>query len=293
MRPNKTPWVDKAVKKFEGALAAVAPEQAMPFSEESGGLKEFGCGHYGCVMPTEQPELVFKLTTDIAEAAFVRAALHLGDFPPGMIRYYSVYQLAGLQHRKRPLFALWRQEATEVGNAVMYSEWMRADNYEKRLRREGSTLLANAKWGAGDFRDWLQKNHPYESVQKWEDWAWDVVANNTEVLERSPMGPEYVKVLRLPELLKRFRGAQRAAVGLRVFDACVELMESNALVYTIGQAMRFYREHAIVLADVHANNVGLATHEDFDKPIVTITDPGHAVFLDHRFDDLTIEELTS
>ena len=45
----------------------------MPTESDSANWKfeELGCGHYGCVLATESPGTVIKLTTDMSEAAFV------------------------------------------------------------------------------------------------------------------------------------------------------------------------------------------------------------------------------
>jgi len=64
-------------------------------------FKEFGCGHYGCVFPTTVDNMVFKLTSDASEAAFVATALKLPDWPDGMIRYHRIVELSGEKHRRR------------------------------------------------------------------------------------------------------------------------------------------------------------------------------------------------
>lgn len=306
MQPNSTPWVDRTVRKYRDALADVAPSDGLPYSDNSGKLVEFGCGHYGCVMPTGRPDVVFKLTTDPAEAAFVRVALEVGGswWPPGMIRYDSIYRLAGASFRKRPVFALWRQEATDVGETMRHPLLMgrpQSDPYERRQKAEASALLANAQVGAAALRDWLKKGKSYSGVQKLSRMAWRVIGENFEALSRSPHGSSHAwrgrpappnTTARLPDILRRYRGAERAAIGLRTYDACAEMMDNNSpLLQAVGSAMSFYRQYEIVLADVHEGNLGLATHEDYDDTVITITDPGHAVFLDDRYDDLSVPEL--
>jgi len=47
--------------------------------------------------------------------------------------------------------------------------------------------------------------------------------------------------------------------------------------YLVGQALDFYLERGLLLADVHANNVGEVTRDGYHGPILVITDPGHLV----------------
>lgn len=303
MQPNVTAWVDRNVKKFEASLIKVAPDRSwLPVPDPMGrGFEEFGCGHYGCVLPTGRPDTVFKVTTDPAEAAFVRVAIQLsernknggkwdyGEWPAGMIPYKALYQLAGAEHRKRPIFVLWREEAYEVGEVLKLFQGI--DPYDKRVRLEGSALLMNAKLGAAAFRDYFDKRRDLPKIEEHFGRMRQMVMEHYEVLS-SPSYGYSVRGTTVIKLLKRFRGAEKAAFGLVVYDMCIELMEhNNPLMTNVGSAMSFYRDEGIVLADVHEGNIGFAPHPDYRDRIVVITDPGHAVFLDDRYDGLTVEEL--
>jgi hypothetical protein len=79
--------------------------------------------------------------------------------------------------------------------------------------------------------------------------------------------------------IDRFRGAQMLAASLRACGVLAEMMGSTATSDLVGQALEYYLDQNVLLADVHANNVGLVEREDYTKPIWVITDPGHAVFL--------------
>jgi hypothetical protein len=84
------------------------------------------------------------------------------------------------------------------------------------------------------------------------------------------------------------RRAEKAAVALA---ACVRYASEIANIErgsSVGAALCELIEQGIVLADVHLNNVGLVRRNDTDW---TITDPGHAVFLDPKYEDVEIEVL--
>lgn len=57
----------------------------------------------------------------------------------------------------------------------------------------------------------------------------------------------------------------------------VEMENANAMVTYVGTALGEYLENGLLLADVHANNVGTVKREGFFGPIWVITDPGHAL----------------
>src|SRR5688572_6335160 len=95
---GKTPWVDRTLKSVWGPLALATDPAWMPrakIGKRSVSVEEYGCGHYGCVMPTAGvPGVVVKITTDPTEAAFITAALQLGqDEYSGLVRYVAIYQL--------------------------------------------------------------------------------------------------------------------------------------------------------------------------------------------------------
>jgi hypothetical protein len=92
----------------------------MPIVERgSKGLtaREYGSGYYGTVLPTHTKGTVLKITSDPTEAKFAYAAKRLRHYPAGIVKYGPVFELGG-SHDGRPIFALWREEAYDVGDAV-------------------------------------------------------------------------------------------------------------------------------------------------------------------------------
>lgn len=130
-RANPTPWVTKILGSSFEQLESLVPAAWLPKITNtkgdratfSGKLEEFGCGAYGCVLPTLDPSIVLKVTTDITEADFARRlAEHLPT--PICTQYYRVANITGMQRGPRdgvrksggdPIFLLWREEAKEVG----------------------------------------------------------------------------------------------------------------------------------------------------------------------------------
>lgn len=307
----KTPWVDRAANAVWSRIVAASPKpawvprHAVIASAKSGreriSVEEFGCGHYGCVMPTSDDAVVCKITSDATEAVFVAAALGLGfgEETEGIVRYFAVYALPG-EHRGRKTFVLWRESATEVGLPTQMRREVRRDlivapggvmkyvdrhveaegvfsDYEIRRVENLQRYLGLFKDFAAAARDSLKRSDrasDFAAVRGYEDWAWDYVSNrDVEVVGA--------------RMLAHLTGARRIAVALRACDVIAELMQNTDGSDLIGSALRYYLGQGILLADVHANNVGKVERTSG----WVITDPGHAVGLEERWRNVVVPEL--
>jgi hypothetical protein len=115
-------WVTHAIAdSFESLIEQVQPQWMPKLDAVRGGpkatlvakLTELGCGAYGCVLPTYDPGIVLKVTTDDTEAEF--AGELAGDLvEPICVDYVASAELAS-KHAGRPVFLLWRESADDVG----------------------------------------------------------------------------------------------------------------------------------------------------------------------------------
>ncbi len=121
-KPNPPSWVTKHLADSWVTLEGMVPAPWMPKLDRtvSKGKKltaeipEYGCGVYGCVMPTLDPKIVLKVTTDQAEAEF--AARMAKKMPANLVtKYELVLELPTAKQRGRPVYLLWREEAQHVG----------------------------------------------------------------------------------------------------------------------------------------------------------------------------------
>jgi hypothetical protein len=90
MTLGKTPWVDQHVADILPKLRQQVPASWLPRMGASLVVEEYGCGHFGCVMPTYEPGLVIKLTTDVQEAWFVARMMKLAK-QPGIVAYKKIF----------------------------------------------------------------------------------------------------------------------------------------------------------------------------------------------------------
>ena len=239
-----------------------------------------GCGHYGCVFSTNTPGLVMKISSDPSEAAFVKAAVKLGEWPVGIVRYQAVLDLPGT-HKNRPVFIIWREEAFGIGKIhdttgwiePMYGEPPRQDAH---ARREFESYHKAYSFAARYVREtslkptWLKR---LAEAKQYEQWASsNVIWEDGLPSQSRGMHPAFT----------RYGASQRLAAALRICAICFELMENTNYAHEVGAALAFYLDQGILLADVHMQNIGQVTREDSDygpQTYTVITDPGHAVFL--------------
>ena len=330
MTLGSTPWVDRSFKSILSALEQKVPASWLPrtISEKTEEytvgfdptrhskttrfkkpvVEELGCGHYGCVMPTHEPDLVFKITTDVSEAAFVARALEL-ESTAGIVEYKAIYS-TGLQHKGRPLFVLWRTEAFSVGE-WQYSRTHPAEpnkDYARRIDHDASKDLAAFLSWAKIVRAYM---HPrLREIQtknasigpSSDDGVWrsplslkrlankqaaltgaaGVVEERRALLKSAWSAYERGEAAQDMSLgqLRALKGMPKVGVALRTCLYIAQEMSSNPSLYRVGEALAHYLENGILLADVHANNLGLDSEGE-----VLITDPGHAVEFHPRWVD--------
>lgn len=117
-------WVTKIIAKHYNELEGTVPLQWLPKltkTSAKGGkfvasMKEYGCGAYGCVLPTHDPNIVLKLTTDDTEAEFANDLA--GKLAvPVVVKYHRTEELPD-KYKGREAYLLWRDSADRVGDIL-------------------------------------------------------------------------------------------------------------------------------------------------------------------------------
>lgn len=290
LTPNLTDWVDDRVFTFWRALRDVVPDDSwMPrMSSDEYGVAELGCGSFGCVMPTNRADTVFKLTTDESEAMFARVGIYLsdqgkdggewdfGEWPEGIVRYKAVYHLKGAEIDDLPVFALWRDEANAIG-------------FLANAEREVAGILRNIRQFVKPLRQVVLVATEagtlmgvMEMMEDYLDKRWRQVAiDNHDLLFPHATTPQ--RFLRDKDLLVK------GALGMAFYEQGIELLSEYPVSSPIADAMAYYYDRGIVLADLHPGNIGVTI--EGGRPTSVITDPGLATFLTNEYDNLEIEDL--
>jgi hypothetical protein len=171
---NPISWVDQALtRKWDAITARVRPEwlPRQISGKKVRHFQEYGCGHYGCVYPTTQPGIVFKVTSDPTEAFFVAYVLRTKQQVDGLVGYHQVLAIEGESRRNRPVFVIVRDEAMHVGNVrevlderethrLRFSLYYMQDLHGSRARRERIAFSTNcqSQYACSLFRIFFRRN---------------------------------------------------------------------------------------------------------------------------------------
>lgn len=187
---SNPPWVTDVIAKSYKAIEAQVPAVFLPqFSEVKTSqdrilarIDEFGCGVFGCVLPTLDPNVVLKVTTDQTEAEFA-AKLANGLVADICVKYHYI-MTTQQEHDGRVIHLLWRDAASFVGE-IDEVDGDRAAIFVGRQHK--AAQLAYKAAATGDMRN----------LKKFID-AWvtscAVMADQNDVLSIKPLGAGLVKV---------------------------------------------------------------------------------------------------
>lgn len=256
-------WASIAARVTPDLLPREAPN-----SSPSWRIPEiYGCGHYGCVMPTSTAGVVVKMTTDPSEALFIERARELGPWPEGIVKYFDLLALP-TRYFRRPVFLIWREEAHRVGMLLVPGRLAHEDDFLYEERNWFGVYLLAFAHHAGRIRQMLrQARDPQRLLQQaveYEDWAFRYV----DIEQARVRGHRAIDSL---------RGARALAARLRACEIIAEYMMGLEYGGSVGEALDFYLKRGLLLADVHGGNVGEVYRDG--RWIVVITDPGHVLDL--------------
>lgn len=213
MVPNP-PWATKAIADVYDSLPGMGiPARWMPRLQDvvqvgddsvNAGVKEFGCGHYGCVFPTLDDEVVLKLTADDTEAEF---AAHLAPSleRPICVRYYTVVRPEGVIDQKRAqIYLLWRESADQVGKLSEFLDETTGNDdkgdeaYELINTQHKAAQVAyeaiNGHVGGGRPHEVMRR-----TIAAWLETC-EAMARQTKVPELRELGDGLVEVYRAQQI---------------------------------------------------------------------------------------------
>jgi hypothetical protein len=230
--------------------------------------KPFGCGVWGCVMPTTHAGIVLKITNDPSEAKFVSMLLKDDEKQyPGLTRYYDLVRLP-VRYQGRTVYAIWREEAWDVGEVIpeQITKGLAPRTRDERELDLFSDRLLNFQYFAEKFIG-LKKRTPH---------AWRVV---DQAHRRAQEAAKLVWIAEGEVLFRQARGdtALRMAIQLQVCRIYAELIAHGPRGQLVGRALADFMHDGLLLGDVHLGNIGHAHRAGMN--VIVITDPGVTVAL--------------
>jgi hypothetical protein len=205
-------------------------------------FEEYGCGHYGCTLPTNAENIVLKITSDVSEANLARLILAGeldADLLDGLVHYHGVVPLEAT-YRRRPVYALWREEVElcEIAVFGLLLPWqLRVNEYVEHAKKV---------W-----------KHVAPPRKGWQDRAENIM------------------------LAYEGRRASRAGYNqLEHFKSALYVAQNMANtpdIYRVGELLWYLIDNGIMICDPHLNNLGFAPRDGEDKALV-LFDPGQVIF---------------
>jgi hypothetical protein len=295
MQPNP-PWADKIMYANWKQVATFAQKQNLPMPtptlppSRKISWKEFGCGKWGCAYPTEDPNIVCKLTADMSEAEATTGIAVLQSKPhmDGIVRYYGIMPLRGKRAAVDPntgksekassVTLIWR-EGAQCG-ASLPEQAEKAKGKRANDMNASWQLLYNSVVAAdigrqihADARDpatlLRETNKLLPGARR------EALADQDDLL--ALMGTEYTD---FDKKIAYGSGPQGLAYCLASFELiCAAIIKVGILDHVAATLLALLRQ-GILLADVHHDNVCELTRSNGRYWV--ITDPGQAVFLGKR-----------
>lgn len=222
----------------------------------------YGCGVYGCVLPTGDPNLVFKITTDISEVVYLEQAHNkerLPHGPPeGVVKFpFYLPFPEGVTYRRQPVYALWREAVDRPGGL--------ADDYASDSLTDGEYLatmrLTDVKdaltrlWSMCVYMPEKYKARFWYSVEQFRSAVIPTVDNwdLTEPLSMKNTMDAFMKNVQEMEIT--YSAAFLLEFARRSID--VGYRESQDLKF-VKQALWYLANNDLYICDAHLGNMGLA-----------------------------------
>lgn len=162
IRPD---WLPKLSGVKAGTLKTGSKQVVMKAE-----MKEYGCGAFGCVLPTLDDSVVLKLTSDDTEAQFARE-IAATLVAPICVRYYDILE-TNQTFEGAKVWLLWRDSARNVGDLYALGD-MHGDiaTYLINEQHRTAALVLRGVWEKrSDLR---------VSIKLWRDSVNDIL--NSEV----------------------------------------------------------------------------------------------------------------
>lgn len=270
-------WTDEIIHQFCDPLIRAARKHDLPEPLLNDRCKiedksELGEGAYGVVWTTDAADCVFKLSTDSTECHFIQTAINMRKKgiadPPGIVDYRAVFSLP-VKHDGLEVFAIWREQATHVGLPCEIkksdTEMIRFVDLMQKFYKTSDTVFALA---------YAEQLESHEGIGRYFDWMDERVNLANDIIDGKPVGHDSIF----------------AKLLARCYRLAIQIEESGEIGTHIGEALRTYFEHGLLLCDVHGGNVGTVDRGKCQS-IHVITDPGHSLVLDRNLMDVQIQSI--
>lgn len=199
-----------------------------------------GCGTYGCVFETSDPDVVCKVTSDDQEIRIVSKIIDENLTLDGFVRYYAIVSLGEVH-------CLWREKVDRMGNIVGYHDALNLIFDFFRVQEHISYALYQTD----------NERALIESARSYESWA-----------QKSHLSLRG---------LESHSGPKKLAGLLNLYYRYAVSIQQTKDGKAIGDSLLKLWDYDIVMTDVKYKNLGIVTRNT--QNILVIADPSLPVFL--------------
>jgi hypothetical protein len=163
-------WVTNILSRHYEALEESIPAMWLPKLTQAQGfrgkivatMKELGCGSYGCAIPSLDPNVILKITTDDTEAQFAHELAN-NLSAPIVVKYHQAFSLPD-KYKGRSVYLLWRDSAERIGEVDKVAHETRGAD-----RREIEKAIHAQHKAAQKAFEALYTGEPAEElIEEWE-----------------------------------------------------------------------------------------------------------------------------
>lgn len=240
-------WVENVLINNWEFLKQNIGERFLPDNPKAA---EYGCGLYGCVIPTKTRGMVLKITSDSTEGKFVESLSKIKNIvgknvfeenTAGLVRYKEVIRFDE-EYKNRRIYGLLREESELIG------------------LRQASSMFGDPNY----FLPQAKLLNEYKG-------AWDAIWNMF-VFEQKQGSDRFAS-----EIGEMVRSGEYENIALNYAMETLDMLESYPEMVPIVKTLRFFMKFGMVITDVHAGNFGVVRRKTRKK--LVIIDPGNIIFL--------------
>jgi len=239
-------------------------------------FENYGCGLFGCVLPTSVPGVVFKITADPSEIVYIEEVYTDKDRfkagpPEGVVKFLFYLPFPShITYQRQPVYAVWREEVQRPGG--LYDDWKTLDNETATA----ALRLIDIKSAWTYVWNYLTAIKPGHRVAFWNAVS-AARPFARQAVDRLDMTKPFSDRGSLEPFLHRLNDhraydvdmnlAMRVEFGRR----SVEIATSEPKLGLAKYALYYLMNEEMYICDVHLENLGLADRVGHPQWIITDT----------------------
>lgn len=223
-------------------------------------FENFGCGLFGCVLPTSAPGVVFKITADPSEIVYIEEVYtdkerFTAGPPEGVTKFLFYLPFPeNITYQRQPVYAVWREEVQRPGGLA--DDWKELDG-ETQI---AALRLIDIKSAWTYVWSYLTSVKPQHRMAFWNA-VYAARPAAKQAVDRLDMStPFYARNVLDPYLGRLTAGEDDVNLATRIEFGrrSVEIAVTEPKLGLAKYALYYLMNQEMYICDGHLNNLGLA-----------------------------------